>query len=152
MMVRQTIKRLLALSERFGVKIITRNSPEFDSMPINVEPEFREIYERCRPYTMTGAGAMYGLFKAMQYIVQSGIGGDIVECGVYKGGSIMLCAQTLKLMGDRSRKLWLYDTFEGMAEPTARDVDFQGRSPQTHAKSWGLSDVGEMARVSLDEV
>jgi hypothetical protein len=152
-MLKNGLKRLLFnASERFGVRFITRNSPAWDETPVNAETEFLEIYRKCRPYTMTSPGAMYGLFKAMQYIVKSGIPGDIAECGVYRGGSIMVCAQTLLLMGDRTRKLYLYDTFEGMTEPGERDVDFRARTPQQHARVWGVGSVGEMARAGLDEV
>ena len=36
-------------------------------------------------------------------------------------------ANTLIAHGDTDRRLWLYDTFEGMSEPTEEDVDFMGQ-------------------------
>ncbi len=54
------------------------------------------------------------------------IPGAFVECGVWKGGSIMTVAYTLNRLGVRDRDLFLYDTFEGMTEPTEIDVSHYG--------------------------
>src|SRR5262249_46950150 len=51
-----------------------------------------------------------------------------VECGVWRGGSMMLAAETLKSLGDVSRSLYLYDTYEGMSKPTDKDVNFKNDS------------------------
>lgn len=50
--------------------------------------------------------------------------GDIVEIGVYKGGSMiaMMRADT------QGRTFFLYDTYEGMTAPTDADYDFNGYS------------------------
>ncbi|MEQ1827948.1 MAG: TylF/MycF/NovP-related O-methyltransferase, partial [Pirellula sp.] len=71
------------------------------------------------------------LLLATEYIVNQKIPGDIVECGVWQGGSMMIVAQTLLMMGDTSRTLYLYDTFEGMSEPTVHDRDLGGVSAQS---------------------
>lgn len=70
---------------------------------------------------MTSEWRMYGLHVATRHVVDSGISGDIVECGVWRGGSAMLVA--LNLLNDPlARALYLFDTFSGMPEPTRRDV------------------------------
>ena len=69
---------------------------------------------------------MYCMYKNLQYVVENEIAGDIVECGVWRGGMMQLTALTLKQLGDESRQLYLYDTFEGMPEPEDRDVDWDG--------------------------
>jgi hypothetical protein len=51
------------------------------------------------------------LVFAVQYVVQNGIPGDIVECGVARGGSMMAVAHALRDLGDESRLLYLYDLF-----------------------------------------
>jgi O-methyltransferase len=48
--------------------------------------------------------------------------GDIVECGVYKGGSAAVMAFQM-MRSAVNRHIWLYDAFEGM--PTASDKDDQ---------------------------
>jgi hypothetical protein len=64
----------------------------------------------------------------VRYVVRHQIPGDIVECGVWRGGSMMAVAKTLIEMGDTDRHLHLYDTFEGMSEPTEHDRRQDGRS------------------------
>jgi O-methyltransferase len=85
------------------------------------------IFDKIAPYTMTardGLETTYALFQAVKYICQNTIGGDIVECGVWRGGSMMLVAYALGHFGDTTRDLYLYDTFAGMTEPSEIDVDF----------------------------
>ncbi|MHC4959671.1 MAG: TylF/MycF/NovP-related O-methyltransferase [Planctomycetota bacterium] len=78
------------------------------------------------PYTLTGPARMIAMMRAIEHINANKIPGDIVECGVWKGGSMMLAARTLMRLGDSKRHLHLYDTFEGMSAPTDADVDFRG--------------------------
>jgi hypothetical protein len=92
------------------------------------ETEFIAAWERCRAFTMTSVERMFALWSAARHVVNAGVAGDVVECGVWKGGSSMLAALALASAGDRARHLWLFDTFEGMSEPTADDVDFAGRA------------------------
>ena len=89
------------------------------------------IVRRIAPYTMTGSDgldATYALFQAVRYVTQNKIPGDIVECGVWRGGSMMLIAAALLHWGDTSRALYLYDTFAGMTEPDDVDIDYDGRA------------------------
>lgn len=83
----------------------------------DLDPEFLSLYERCEPFTMTSIERMHALYDAAGYVRRAGLEGAYVECGVWRGGSSMLAALTL----DPERELWLYDTFEGMPEPTAED-------------------------------
>lgn len=75
----------------------------------------------CSRFTMTSAERLVALIGAVEYIVKHQIQGDIVECGVWKGGSMMAVAKTLLANGCTDRNLWLFDTFEGM--PPADDID-----------------------------
>src|SRR5262245_47383384 len=106
------------------------------------ETEKRDINElRCRdfdedmvsllkcvqPFTMTSEERIYALRKSVEYVVKNEIPGDIVECGVWKGGSMMAVAKTL-IENDATRTLYLFDTFEGMPAPQEIDTDFRGSS------------------------
>ena len=89
---------------------------------------FQDIYSKCEKHTMTTKGAMYELYKAVQYVIKSKINGDFVECGVWKGGSVMLIALTLIELKETNRDIYLYDTFEGMSEPTEADRPLSNES------------------------
>lgn len=90
----------------------------------------REIVSRVDPYTMTSLERRASLLGAVDHIVKHQIAGDIVECGVWRGGSMMAVALALMARGDTSRHLYLYDTFEGMSEPTEHDRSVSGESAQ----------------------
>jgi O-methyltransferase len=46
--------------------------------------------------------------------------GDIVECGVYNGGSAALMASAC-IRSPLDRTIWLFDSFEGLPQPTEKD-------------------------------
>jgi O-methyltransferase len=148
-----TVKRwIVRCLERFGVRLITRNSPVWGGEAKNFEAEFLRIWQACAPFTMTSIDCVYALYRAAGYVVNEGVPGDVVECGVFHGGSIMACAHSLHHFGDHSRSLYLYDTFAGMTEPTELDVDFTGRAAREHLKVWGVSRMSDMAACSQEQV
>lgn len=100
---------------------------------VDLISKFVEFYNECRPFTMTSRDRMYCVFEQVHRIVTEQIPGDIVECGVWKGGSMMMAAIALRYFGDTGRTLWLYDTFEGMPEPGMIDYDLYERPA---AKQW----------------
>jgi hypothetical protein len=79
------------------------------------------MVERVKGLTATSPARIVGLMDAVEYVVKNRIPGPIVECGVWRGGSIVVAALTLLEMGDTSRDIYLFDTFEGMSAPTDRD-------------------------------
>jgi O-methyltransferase len=121
----------------------------------NLEPEFLALYEQCRQYTMTSWERLYALYKSIHYTVENRIPGDLVECGVWRGGSMKLVAHVLHSLGDTNRTLFLYDTFEGMTEPDpAVDIDFSGneavndwREVQRRGVKWAYAPVEEVQEV-----
>jgi O-methyltransferase len=63
------------------------------------DPFFVDLLETVNPHTLTlksGAEAPWALYKSIEYIVHNDIPGDVVECGVWSGGSILLAALALK--------------------------------------------------------
>jgi len=85
------------------------------------------ILNTVKPYTMTSPERIKVLLDAVKYVVDNDLEGDYVECGVWKGGSTLAVASLLHSLKKEDKQLWLYDTFEGMSEPTDVDQDLQGR-------------------------
>jgi O-methyltransferase len=96
--------------------------------PRDFSREDIEIIKHVEPFTRVSPEQLYGCIRAVEYIVRYEIPGDIVECGVWKGGSAMALALTLLRLGNQSRCIYLYDTFEGMTAPSESDVDFRGKT------------------------
>lgn len=82
--------------------------------------EHLKIMDICSKYTMTARSRQWALIQSIQWIANKKIEGDIVECGVWKGGNLILCGLMLKTL-DLDRLIWGYDTFTGMSEPTEHD-------------------------------
>jgi hypothetical protein len=115
------------------------------------DPEARDIIRAVRPRTMIAPGKLFALIVAIRYVTDHAIPGAVVECGVWRGGSMAAVARTLLARGVFDRDLHLFDTFEGMPPPTARDRRPDGKlasellagRPRTR-KVWavaGLEDV-----------
>jgi hypothetical protein len=112
------------LFNKMGYTIVrTTDAVSYLASPLDMEKEFMDIYHRCKDFTMTSIERMYSLYKGTEYVVRHNIPGDIVECGVWKGGSAMVCALTSLHLNEKGRTIYLYDTFEGMSEPTDKDVE-----------------------------
>jgi O-methyltransferase len=65
---------------------------------------------------MTGPERRAAMVEACRKIDADGIPGDVVECGVWRGGNIIIARKVCP-----DRVCWLYDTFTGMTQPTAVD-------------------------------
>jgi hypothetical protein len=134
------------LTPRPRAGALGRSHPDLDAA-------FAELHARCAPYTMTSVERMYALREAVRHICRHEVPGDVVECGVWRGGSSMLAALALLEAADTTRRLWLFDTFEGMNEPTERDVAVDGTRV---ADDWDAirsrPDDPVLAAASLDDV
>ena len=121
---KQILKSALA---RAGLEL-ARTADRQSAALADLTPADRELIARVEPFTMTSLDRRASLLGAIDHLARHEIAGDIVECGVWRGGSMMLAALALMARGDTSRDLWLYDTFEGMSEPGAEDRSTSGES------------------------
>jgi O-methyltransferase len=120
-------------------------------VPEHYDDEVKATIRAVRARTMTAHEKIHALVIATRYVVDHAIPGAIVECGVWRGGSMQAVARTLLERGAGDRELHLYDTFEGMPEPTEADRGMDGtpaaellaRAPRT-ARVW--------AEASLEDV
>lgn len=99
--------------------------PRASPLPPDIDEGARAIVEAVAPFTMTSPERIVALREAVRHVCRHRIAGDLVECGVWRGGSMMAAALSLLELGER-RTLHLFDTFEGMTPPTAIDRDLSG--------------------------
>src|SRR5690625_2731012 len=119
--------------------------------PDDFDPETVEVIDQVRPYTMTSPDKLHALIAATRYVHAHNVPGDVLECGVWRGGSMHAVARTLDSRGDHSRDLFLFDTYEGMPPPSDRDVRADGsRAADLLAKTSKSSKVWAVA--TLDDV
>ena len=90
--------------------------------------DFDNLLNDCSSESLNiGRERFLSLYEAINYVFKNNIEGDFVECGVYKGGSSMMMAHLINKTSSK-KKLWMYDTFAGMALPDENDIDIKGVS------------------------
>ena len=109
-----------ALNRR-GVRTAT-SAPSAERDLTGVEPADRLILEQALPHSMTSVARMQALVDAVRYCVRRDVPGGFLECGVWRGGSVLAMILTLQELGVTDRDLHLFDTFDGMTAPTEHDV------------------------------
>lgn len=69
--------------------------------------------------TMIGMQRLTSLQHCVETILKDDVPGDLVECGVWRGGASILMRAVLSAYGDQKRCVWLCDSFEGVPPPDA---------------------------------
>lgn len=131
---KHAIKRSLKRTARTIGYDIVKYHPEAvrpRSYPQDFTPQHISILNKVGPYTLTSQERIYSLIEAVSYVVRAGIRGSLVECGVWRGGSMMAAALTLRGLKCEDRDLYLFDTFDGMPKPGDVDVHATGQAAMT---------------------
>lgn len=129
---RRTVRVAKLLLERFGLTVTKLDSIRDDYF-VELGPEQDAVWTSVSQQTMTSRRRVLALLGAIDYILDRKIEGDIVECGVWRGGNMMAAAMWLAHRSSLERQIWLYDTFAGMTSPTDQDTDIHGNSA---ARRW----------------
>ena len=133
---------------KLGIEIKKYNRYPHDFTETDIK-----IWDTVKPFTMTTAESVRVLIDAVKYVVENNVEGDLVECGVWKGGSAMTIALALKEMGKEDREIYLYDTFAGMSAPTDKDISkFWGKASDIFLTTRTSKDASNWCLCSLDEV
>lgn len=98
------------------------------------------LFEGVAELTMESRARQELFVRQVEAALDRGVPGDIVECGVWSGGMMVLAARTLLARGETDRHLWLYDTFAGMTKPDDMDRRFDGSRA---ADIWEAARTGE---------
>jgi hypothetical protein len=106
---------------KFNRLLAVRTGYKFSKSSLQLSKADLSIMNFVNERTMTGQLRLANLCEAVGYLTQRNIVGDFVECGVWRGGSVMAMAMKSKSLGNSERKIWLYDTFEGMTQPNEKD-------------------------------
>lgn len=124
---------LLLVSEKYVKNIYNpkiEDLTHFDEKNIN----------RCREYSSCSFINLYSMISAMKFIKNNKTKGDLVECGIYRGGCSMVLSE-YNFHLNLNKKVYAYDTFEGMPRPD-HDIDkrFDGNAAidiwKKNNKSW----------------
>lgn len=110
------LRRVLWVAQRISLRIKFLSASAFNKK----ERGKLFLVDKLLPYTMGGTLALSSTFDIIVTAEKEGIEGDLVECGVAKGGCGAMMALASKELGS-NRKLWLFDSYEGLPDPTEKD-------------------------------
>ena len=90
-------------------------------------------------HTMAKNGNLLNLHRLAGHVAAEKIPGDLVECGVWNGGSSAIMGKALMECGGlKGRRLWLFDSFEGVPKPGEKDGWFERTF---YFKGWNKGDI-----------
>ena len=115
------IKKILSL---FNLRLSKISAP---TLPIETDKQIIKFINISSKFSMTGHQRMHLLSQAILNVKLKNLDGDFVECGVWRGGNILL----YKLLNDfygLNKTIFAYDTFEGMTAAEDVDIDLDGNS------------------------
>ena len=117
---------------------------------IEVNKYEKKLINKCLQYSMTNFERMWSLIQSFHHVRQESLVGDFVECGVWKGGNIILLKKLIEKY-NLNKKVYGFDTFEGMVEPSFYDVNYNNKSAKKMFDEHKKKDIG-FAMCSLDDV
>ena len=138
--VRDWIKRRRRTSRHAVEKII----PE-------ISADETALLRRYAAFTLTSIERQWALIKAVEYLNGKGIAGDFVECGVWRGGNVMIAKELCRNSAIK-RKFYLFDTFAGMSATTEADTTHVGADANATYRERVRDDHVDWVYASLEDV
>jgi O-methyltransferase len=99
------------------------------------------LFWKVCPYAQQNYASLSQAYELTTSAERDSLPGSIVECGVWRGG----CAAVMAAVAARSkshRKIWLFDSFEGMPEGTKEDVGEEAKWLSRSMMNGNLAPVG----------
>lgn len=135
---------------QFGYSIINNNQKI-----VELSEKDKNLINLISNYSMTPKIRIFNLLQALRYLKNKKIPGDYVECGVWKGGNILLLKKFLETEDLHQRNIYAYDTFEGMTKPDENDFEISNndfatkllkkdKSKKTNV--WGICSLEEVKK------
>jgi len=67
--------------------------------------------------TTAGPARLDAIERQVRSVLADRVPGDLMECGVWRGGAALVMRAVLEATGDRERSVWLADSFAGPPPP-----------------------------------
>lgn len=97
--------------------------PNATYSPWNTDPEFRRVFDSIKTHTMVDMYRCFDLWSLLGEVEH--LAGDVLEVGVWKGGTGALLARRSSAFA-RPPRVYLCDTFQGVVKASERDPGYRG--------------------------
>jgi O-methyltransferase len=131
-----TLRKALADNISLLIRQPTYESIQLAKLMLKVKPQ----------YTMVTNKNLIALYGLVQRVNKLGLAGDIVECGVWNGGSaaVMGFADGHNKHNYKNRIIWLFDSFQGLPHPTENDGNLE---KENYFEGWCKGDVNRVRQI-----
>ncbi len=118
----KTLNRMMV---RGGAHRLARATPNEDRSTLVRRKRDLGIDWPAEAETMIGMQRLTSLQRCVETVLAEDIPGDLIECGVWRGGACILMRAVLATYGDETRSVWVADSFEGLppADPENYKAD-----------------------------
>ena len=113
------------------------------------KPEL-EILKNISDYSMSTPANHWAIVQSIKHIKNNSIKGDLVECGVWKGGNLILFKKLIDQY-KLDKIIFAFDTFEGMPKPSSEDYDLKDIEAEKIYNSYKNKDI-KWCYSALEEV
>ena len=126
------LKKLIkSFLSSFGYKIVKINNfnDKYNDYILEASAEEKKDIDRACKLALCSRASLWSMIQSLKYLSNNSIEGDVLECGVFSGGSLALISKYLKKYSLKSNIIG-FDTFEkGFENPsiTGKDVTIRGK-------------------------
>jgi O-methyltransferase len=97
---------------RFGLEVVRKR-------PYDEHARQHGLDWPARAETMVGLKRLDNVEHCIREVISDAVPGDLVETGVWRGGTSIFMRGALEALGDEDRQVWAADSFEGLPPPSA---------------------------------
>jgi O-methyltransferase len=122
---RPLIRALQSFLHRYRMRLVEPHAvpwmPSYATLDAATKRDLRErgLGWPSRAHTFLSLDRLDNVQHCVETVIRDGIGGDLIETGVWRGGACILMRAVLKAWGDETRTVWLADSFAGLPPPDA---------------------------------
>ena len=145
----ETIKTFL---NKYNFKIEHKNSwyKRNEHRIAEISNDELKMIKEITNLSMSTPANHWAIIQSIKHIKENNIEGELVECGVWKGGNLILFKKMLQKF-DLEKKIFAFDTFEGMPKPGKEDFDLKDINAENIYKNYKKKDL-KWCYSNLDEV
>ena len=123
--VRAALRQANRLLRRVGLMLVEPLRTPYQNLAGHDGEQLRALREEgadwpVRAHTMVGRKRLDHLQSCVETVLHEQIDGDLMETGVWRGGSVILMRAVLAAYGDSARRVWVADSFQGLPPPDAK--------------------------------
>jgi hypothetical protein len=122
---------------------------DFSSLPKSKLTKIEQLAAliKCLPNTMVTMPRLCDVYDMVVELNRSAVPGDIVECGVWNGGCMALMMIANRRHRGPQRLFHLFDSFQGLPQPSKKDVDVMGNYLRDHEADTLDGGSGELSAI-----